>query len=1098
MKDFFINLETPTLNSNYANSLNELVVNINQNFAKIASLPFLKGDSGVSIEVCDEVFYSDDEEFTPFACAVINAIYGGDIPEDEYKIDGHSSYEDLKNIKTIPVFYDKSQGKKYLTVPFMFHDARKNYLGEVINTEHSMNFVDMSTFVLGSGIYNGTEWVWDMSKHDFEPKLYFNSNTQKFCWAIGSQKTDIIAQGVEGQPGASVYAKYCQGILPENDHTYIQITSILNDGELQGNEEADFNTNINEHLSDGDFVIVELTSPHADLAFGKVMTVGGVKCIPYFENTTLYGAVNNITLKELLNRVGKSVNTELDNVRGLYVYEKNEQTAKTDGTSRKPHMFWVDNNEGHLGMLKSEEDTIKNEPELGTNGVLNLDYDKTKAKVIDADLYTHVGDDPKILSYGQDKADKFELQQSPVDSGVSSGVICFVPNPKVVYKEPSALFNTAATQIDFGSTDSGSTGSSGSGSATQTGTTATTPTQAKTPSAQQAEFENALDINTYIPSSTTETEDNNKPKKNITMGGMFEFALPNLAVQSGEKLYNTKQFVNTYTKNADPITVALQKVELNNNKKVTDNTSYGWRYYLDNLLLASPIEENVYVGTTNNVLSIDYNNKTYKANIVISVIQYRVGYNSNEELAFKQGTWLRNKTIGGTTYTAAELEESYIDWYKVADPQPSNATTLHYVRFNAINDETHDGTYTVGNYTNNNVVTFFKPMVPGKGDVGTPTIPDTPQGFTREDNDSTPSAPIYYEKLDWTKHTFKYKTTVTDVIYYIVPMEELNSQETDLFSVINSKGTTDNITDKLVCMKYRLFFKENKSGNENINTIFYNPLVEPIKGKGESAVPLCTPINSDGTSQDDGTTKTFKLYAGVSGIGQITTTGISNICFVVPNVQVTLDTKTSPQSSDIIAPIFQNNDKTYLHPSTEKVENVLGKYNNYIWCSGQIVSIAEPQTKQIGPQTRLDHYLVNKERCAPGCGRMLPQTPNQIAGTKWLLPLTDTCKVDSAKQYEFYTQKSNGAKINTLSTNLRDTDFQKISIGDVSLRYILEKDNGWYINDRRIVTEAVNTDGITYSKYTDDGYPVNNGGASTENNGQGSVVTPGGGGKPQG
>ncbi len=1088
MKDFFINLETPTLNSNYANSLNELVVNINQNFAKIASLPFLKGDSGVSIEACDEVFYSDDEEFTPFACAVINAIYGGDIPENEYKIDGHSSYEDLKNIKTIPVFYDKSQGKKYLTVPFMFHDARKNYLGEVINTEHSMNFVDMSTFVLGSGIYNGNEWIWDMTKHDFEPKLYFNSNTQKFCWAIGSQKTEVIAQGVEGQPGASVYVKYCKGILPDNDHTYIQITSILNDGEIQGNDEVDFNTNINEHLSDGDFVMVELTSPHTDLAFGKVMTVGGVKCIPYFENTTLYGAVNNITLKELLNRVGKSVNTELDNVRGLYVYEKNEQTAKTDGTARKPHMFWADNNGGHLGMLKSEEDTIKNEPELGTNGVLNLDYQTTKSKTIDADLYTHTNNDTKILSYGQDKSDKLELQQSPVDSGVSSGIICFVPNPNVVYKEPSALFNAAAVQTDFGFNDTGSTDDSDSGSDTQNGTTAKPVTPTKTPSAQQAEFENALDINTYIPSSTTETDDNDKPKKNITMGGMFEFALPNLAVQNGEKLYNTKQFVNTYTKNADPIIVTLQKVELNNNRQLTDNTSHGWRYYLDNLLLASPIEENVYVGTTNNILSIDYNNKTYKANIIISAIQYRIGYNSNEEITFKQGTWLRNKTIGGKPYTAVELEESYIDWYKVADPQPANATTSHYVRFNAVNGEKYtDDTH---NYTNNNVITVFKPMEPGKNNVGT-TIPATPQGFTREDNDSSPSAPIYYEKLDWTKRAFKYKTTVTDVIYYIVPMEELNNQETDLFSVIKSKGTTDNIADKLVCMKYRLFFKENKSGNENTNTIFYNPLVEPIKGKGDNITSLCTLINGDGTSQEDNTTKTFKLYADAPGIGQLTAAGISNVCFVIPRTQEYLK-----EVNDKLV-VRRSIDFTYLHPSAENVENTLGKYNNYIWCSGRIVS-----TKELLKDGIIPHYLVNKERCAPSCGRMLPQTANQITGTKWLLPLTDTCKVDSSKQYEFYTQKSNGAKINTLSTNLRDTDFQKINIGDVSLpdvslRYILEKDNGWYINDRRIVTEAVNTEGITYSKYTDDGYPVNNGGVSGDGDGPGSAVTPGGG-IPQG
>ena len=1091
MKDFFINLETPTLNSNYANSLNELVVNINQNFAKIASLPFLKGDSGVSIEVCDEVFYSDDEEtFTPFACAVINAIYGGGIPEDEYKIDGHNSYEDLKNIKTIPVFYDKSQGKKYLTVPFMFHDARKNYLGEVINTEHSMNFVDMSTFVLGSGIYDGTEWVWDVSKHDFEPKLYFNSNTQKFCWAIGSQKTEVIAQGVEGKPGASVYAKYCKGEFEGTDQTYIYITSILNEGSLVENAQPEFSESIDEYLNDGDFVMVELTSPHADLAFGKVMTVGDKKCIPYFANTTLYGAASNITLKELLNRVGKNIANDVDGVRGLYVYEKNSQTAENDGTPRTPHMFWVEKNEGHLGMLKSDTqtttETTKDTPELGDNGVLKIDYDTTKAKVMDADLFTHAGDDTKILSYGNGETNKLELQQSAVDSGVpTQSPICFVPNPKVTYKEPSSiLYSIAELQTEDNSgNDSTSADSTQNGGLGKSDTTTTKAAATKVTSVQQAEFENTLDINTYIPSSTTELEDNNKPKKNVALGGVLEFALPNLAVQNGEKLYNTKQFVNTYTKNADPITVALQKVELNNNKKITDNTSYGWRYYLDNLLLASPIEENIYVGTTNNVLSIDYNNKTYKANIVISAIQYRVGYNSNEELAFKQGTWLRDKNIGGEDYTPAKLEESYVDWYKVADPQPSKITTNHYVRFNAANNEK----YTEGTYKNNNVVTLFKPMEPGKGDVGTPTIPDTPQGFTREDNDSNPSAPIYYEKLDWTERTFKYKTTVTDVIYYIVPMEELNSQETDLFSVIKGTGKTNDVADKLVCMKYRLFFKENKSGNENTNTIFYNPLIEPIKSRG---VQLCLQINSDGTSQDDNATKTFKLYADTT-IGPLTATVNSNVCFVIPRDNTNnecwcnLDTKTSTGEQNLI----QLNDRTFLHPTTEAVENSLGKYNNYIWCSGQIVS-----TKVLTTDNRKPYYLVNKERCAPSCGRMLPQTANQINGTKWVLPLTDTGTVDSSKQYEFYTQKSNGTKVNTLSTNLQDVDFQKVSIGDVSLRYILEKDNGWYINDRRIVTEAVNTDGITYSKYIDDGYPLSNGGASTDNPGSGdsSITGPGG------
>lgn len=1072
MKEFFTTLEVPELNSNYAQNLKDFVQAVNNNFAKVASLPFLKGDSGVSIEVYHERLFDEvdgERIYTDFGKAVIRCIYGTEeFPADEMTVSGVHSYDELRNIETIEVFYDRSQGLKYLTVPFMFHDARKNYLGEVVDGDLCENFIDMSTFVVGGYVVDEEtgEKRWDLQQHNFEPKLYYNRTLNKFCWAIGSQKTDIIAQGVEGKAGTSVYAKYCKGVLNDN-RTYINITEVLNDGGL--GVELDNDTTM---VVDGDFVMVEFpvdtntegetegtqnNVSNIDLTFGKVITVGGQRCIPYFENVTVRSLSSNVTLKDLLNRVGQTVDENADTVRGLYVYSRNLQTATQDNViPRKPHMFWVDEKEtAHLGMFGNESATTTNTPVVETEGVLDIDYGKVNTNTLDADLYTHTGKDAKIFSYGDGDSNKLELQQSGEDVGVSESPICFIPNPKVVYKEPSALFNvTAELQTDITNPDD-SKGEDGS---------AKPVTSTKIPSEQQNEFENTLNINTYIPSSTTEVEDDNKPKKNVTMGGVLEFALPNLAVQSGEKLYNTKQFVNTYTKNTDPITVTLQKVELNNNKELTDNTSYGWRYYLDNLLLASPIEENVYAGTTNNVLSIDYNNKTYKANIVISAIQYRVGYNSNEELAFKQGTWLRKKTIGGKDYNGLVLEENYVDWYKVADPQPTSPTTTHYVRFNATNNET----YSVDNYVNNNVITLFDHMVTDRN--MQIQFPDTPAGFTMETVDGKPR---YYEKneIEWKKRTFKYKTTVTDVIYYIVPMEELNSQETDLFSVIKGKGTTANVADKLVCMKYRLFFKEDKTGNENINTIFYNPLTEPKPLKGSTG--LCCEINTQ-TEND-----VFELYNG----------GIQNICFVFPRTSEYL--KVIKTSNDNV--VFLTIDKTYLHPSKENVEKALGKYNNYIWCSGQIVSTKELKNDALKP-----YYLVNKECCAPSCGRMLPQTPNQIADTKWVLPLTDKCTVDSSKQYEFYTQKSNNTKLNTLSTNLRDADFQKVSVGDVSLRYILEKDNGWFINDRRIVTESVNTEGITYSKYADDGYPStngnnnnnNNGGASTENGNDSQIVTP--------
>lgn len=1047
MKDFFTTLEVPELNSNYAQNLKDFVQAVNNNFAKVASLPFLKGDSGVSIEVYAERMYNEvdgERVYTDFGKAVISCIYGTEeFPTEEMAVCGVHSYEDLQNIEAIEVFYDRSQGLKYLTVPFMFHDARKNYLGEILEDELCGNFIDMSTFVVGGYELDGEtgEKRWVLTQHNFEPKLYYNKTIKKFCWSIGSQKTDIIAQGVEGKAGASVYAKYCKGELDSN-RTYINITEVLNDGSLDFVE----NDGVSSMVTDGDFVMVEFTHEDGsiDLTFGKVITVGGQQCIPYFEAVTVSSLASNVTLKELLDRVGETVENNDDNVRGLYVYSKNRQTATENNVARKPHMFWVDNKEtAHLGMFGSETATTENTPTVENDGVLDIDYGKVNTNTLDADLYTHTGKDAKIFSYGDGDTNKFELQQSGVDAGVSDdSPICFVPNPSVVYKEPSAMFATAVETEVTKTEDETKDGAQIRGNN-------------KIPSVEQYDFENTLSINTYIPTTTTVEGDEEKPTKNVVIGGTFEFALPNLAVQNGEKLYNTKQFVNANTKNADPISVTLQKVELNNNKEKTDNTSYGWRYYLDNLLYASPIDEHIYAGTTNSVLSIDYNNKKYKANVIISVLQYRVGYNSNEELAFKQGTWLRSKTIGGNPYTPEILEESHIDWYKRLDPQPIDDTTKNksYVRFNAVE------TYTEGNYTNDNVVTLFEKY-------SSENPPETPNGFTKETQDD--GTTIYYDKLSWTERTFKYKTTVTDVIYYIVPMEEIKGGETDLFSVINNKGTTENVADTLACMKYRIFFKSNKKDNENINTVYYNHLEEPVKGNTLYSAVLCVEI--DNKTENN----IFKLYKDNSA-------SRSNVCFVFPQDEaivplIELDTKTKTTN---VRPL--RNDKTYLHPTKNNVEATLGKYNNFVWCSGRIVFKPTPIQGNYGI---LLYYLVNRERCAPSCGRMLPQLPNQINNTKWVLPLTDMCKVDSSKQYEFYTEKGNDTKVNTLSTNLRDADFQQIVVGDVSLQYILEKDNGWYINDRRIVTEAVNTEGKTYGKYNDvNSIPTNttnNGGTSTD------------------
>lgn len=1012
MKDFFINLETPTLNSNYANSLNELVVNINQNFAKIASLPFLKGDSGVSIEVCDEVFYSDDEEFTPFACAVINAIYGSDIPEDEYKIDGHSSYEDLKNIKTIPVFYDKSQGKKYLTVPFMFHDARKNYLGEVINTEHSMNFVDMSTFVLGSGIYNGTEWIWDMSKHDFEPKLYFNSNTQKFCWAIGSQKTDIIAQGVEGKQGNSVSAKYCKGSFSESvdgtDQTYIYIDAILNDGSLTGSTQ-DYNYDISGLINDGDFVMVEFINPingAADLAFGKVLTVGDNKCIPYFADVSLSGATSNIKLKELLDHVGESINENDDNVRGLYVYAKNKQTANRDNTDRKPHMFWADSNDdAHISKFKTEDATVENNPldrnkdYICPDGTLHLDYKTTKAKTIDADLYTHKYLNIPIFSYGEDNTDKFESKITAIRVTPVSGKLSFIPNPKFVYN---------------GDYESNRTSSSIIGPAVRPDRFTTTDTSLDL-------YQNQAGTNMYIINR-------------VKLGGSYSFELPYLGYYNSANnfdVYNTVQFKKEGS-NTSSIEVFLSLKELNNNhadtQNANNNTFYNYRHFLDVSLLASPIcaTENgdtcVYAGTSSEILTATINNIKYKANIKITVIQYKIGYNSDGQLEFKGGTWKSltdpYKPLASHTKYSEDLCEqdgNGIDWYY----QHNEGTYSKYEHASIKYNETQKP------------VTRFNES-------------SLSEPWRLADNKKYKKYTSWQEKVS--NFDAKNQNVVTEVIYSIIPTPSASlNGATDVLSLIDVSGSN------CVSFRYRTMFTSDHDKSENMKTQYILP-IDDIANTSKT-LDNGTPISTLG-AWNDNSMSTGNIFTGE----RLINTSLNNSNHL-DRVYLLKNTN-GLRTNRFFCPGNDNNPNKCS--SSETFLSELGHYDDFTWVKGSMSN------------TACNNGI--------GSGRILPTQTTKLndGNSKWILLLQDTEVLFYPKySHKLYVNTKNHSEKNVFQSNVSDSVFGRVlighetvqtqfgeqAVGGIQIRLIPADNDGWYIGNEKVVTENVNNGG-SYKKPT--------------------------------
>jgi hypothetical protein len=217
--NFFAKVNIPTFDSNYASSFEQFVETINNNFTRIASLPFLKGDNGSSIIIHKEKLYDENNKFTTFGILFVKAIYKelagktfGNFDElknvlktvypNSEPVNSVYSCEQLNPKKTtyIPVYHDQYTGEKYLCVPYVFQDSRKTVLqGNYLST-----YVDQTKYVIGDS-HKKEEGVfsWRFETSDFIPSLYYDEDNSMYCWSINGEKSGITAQGVKGEDGNS-------------------------------------------------------------------------------------------------------------------------------------------------------------------------------------------------------------------------------------------------------------------------------------------------------------------------------------------------------------------------------------------------------------------------------------------------------------------------------------------------------------------------------------------------------------------------------------------------------------------------------------------------------------------------------------------------------------------------------------------------------------------------------------------------------------------------------------------------------------------------------------------------------------------------------
>ena len=296
--------------SSYVESLNDMIRIINENFNRISGAPFLKGDRGNSVHT----HKLEGTELATLKDAIyeeLKRVYKEDPGTDSLTINGVgsscTSIADLADstrpsyITYISVFKDDVEGMMYIANPYIFLDARLNWVSE--NHYAGNNFIDKSCAI--TGVY--TRGSWSISIHKIIPTLYYDDGIKQYCWMVNDNKTGIIAQGVvgaKGQDGRSLLL--CKGNEPVNNQ--IEIISVYKEGDI-GEVSGWITPTPNDDI-EGQIALVlpnnisNTTSPKC--VFGVIYEDGGVYKVPYDEDIDILRLVSEVKLKDLLDGVGTS------------------------------------------------------------------------------------------------------------------------------------------------------------------------------------------------------------------------------------------------------------------------------------------------------------------------------------------------------------------------------------------------------------------------------------------------------------------------------------------------------------------------------------------------------------------------------------------------------------------------------------------------------------------------------------------------------------------------------------------------------------------------------------------------------------------------
>lgn len=266
----------PNINEvDYAEKMQSVFNNINENFAKIASLPFIQGVQGDSYQLVEKPIWQkngadiNDAKLTEDGAVLLGSIFNKHLSGNYESLSKDLTFKDVKkggktnkylkdltiringkDVNPIDFYYIDENGdiannilyfyavindsgkeeEKQLGQYYYFIDARLKFLGDLYyGTDKSIlsSFTDYTGFYQYKPASKTEDERYD--KISILPSLYYDQYKNDICWKFNGNESGVSAIGVKGMDGKDSSFQIVHVTLNEN-----QTISNTTSGEVDG------------------------------------------------------------------------------------------------------------------------------------------------------------------------------------------------------------------------------------------------------------------------------------------------------------------------------------------------------------------------------------------------------------------------------------------------------------------------------------------------------------------------------------------------------------------------------------------------------------------------------------------------------------------------------------------------------------------------------------------------------------------------------------------------------------------------------------------------------------------------------------------------